>query len=150
MGWSAGDLERLGPSAQRQIMAKLGRTSAPKNSKYKNEPTHVAGIRFDSKKEAGRYIELMSLLHAGKIKDLKLQAQFTLQEAYTSESGERVRGIRYVADFAYKRATMPDCTGTVHWVPVVEDVKSRPTKTAIYEMKKKLLRERFNIVITEV
>lgn len=43
-----------------------------------------------------------------------------------------------------------DCTGTVHWLPVVEDVKSRATRTAKYEMKKKLLRERFGLAITEV
>jgi hypothetical protein len=55
-----------------------------------------------------------------------------------------------VADFAYERPTAPDKYGTVIWLPVVEDVKSRATKTAQYEMKKKLLRERFNLTITEV
>lgn len=64
--------------------------------------------------------------------------------------GERVRAIHYVADFAYERPTAPDKYGTVFWLPVVEDVKSRATKTAQYEMKKKLLRERFNLTITEV
>ena len=58
--------------------------------------------------------------------------------------------LHYVADFAYERPTAPDKYGTVFWLPVVEDVKSRATKTAQYEMKKKLLRERFNLTITEV
>ena len=82
--------------------------------------------------------------------ELRLQQQYTLQESYITETGERVRAIHYVADFAYERPTAPDKYGTVFWLPVVEDVKSRATKTAQYEMKKKLLRERFNLTITEV
>ena len=38
---------------------------------------------------------------------------------------DRVRAIHYVADFAYERPTAPDKYGTVIWLPVVEDVKSR-------------------------
>lgn len=34
--------------------------------------------------------------------------------------------------------------------PVVEDVKSRPTRTREYAMKKKMLKDRFGIDITEV
>ena len=118
--------------------------------KYHNLPTVVNGIHFDSRKEANRYIELMSLQSAGKIRKLKLQEQFTLQESYVTDTGERVRAIRYVADFTYERPTEPDCTGTVHWLPVVEDVKSRGTRTAKYKMKKKLMRERRGLSITEV
>ena len=66
---------------------------------------------FDSKKEARRYDELMAMLRAGQIRDLKLQPQFTIQEAYTTPEGQRVRAIRYQADFSYERATEPDCNG---------------------------------------
>ena len=55
-----------------------------------------------------------------------------------------------MADFSYERPTLPDCNGVVHWLPVVEDVKSKATKTQKYESKKKLMRERFGISITEV
>ena len=99
---------------------------------------------------ARRYDELILMLKAGQIRNLRLQQQYTLQESYITETGERVRAIHYVADFAYERPTAPDKYGTVFWLPVVEDVKSRATKTAQYEMKKKLLRERFNLTITEV
>lgn len=158
MGLTGADLARLGPAAQKQILDKLSASStvksdgnqAVKENKYHNQPVSVNGIRFDSRKEASRYVELMSLQKAGKIRNLRLQAQFTLQESYITLEGERVRAIRYVADFAYERPTLPDKNGTVYWLPVVEDVKSRATKTAQYEMKKKLLRERFNITITEV
>lgn len=145
MGLTGADLARLGPAAQKQVLEKLGRQAQAKEGKYHNQPTKVQGIRFDSKKEARRYTELMALQRAGKIRGLKLQPQFTLQESYITESGERVRAIRYVADFAYERAM-----GDARWVPVVEDVKSRATRTAQYEIKKKLLRERTGIEITEV
>lgn len=150
MGLSGADLARLGPAAQRQVMEKMGMLGKPRESKYHNEPDSRGRLRFDSKKEARRYDELLVLFRAGKIRNLRLQAQYTLQESYITPEGERVRAIRYVADFAYERPTLPDKNGTIYWLPVVEDVKSRATKTAQYEMKKKLLRERFNLTITEV
>lgn len=57
------------------------------------------GIRFDSKKEAGRFRELQAMLQAGLIRELRLQQDFTLQEAYTTPDGRRIRAIRYCADF---------------------------------------------------
>ena len=119
-------------------------------NKYGNKKAVRNGIIFDSQKEAARYDQLMLRLCAGEIRDLKLQPEFTLQEAFTTPLGERVRAIKYRADFAYERPTEPDCTGAVHWLPVVEDVKSKATRTAQYEMKKKLLRERLGLSITEV
>ena len=109
-----------------------------------------ARVNFDSKKEARRYDELMAMLRANQIRELKLQPQFTIQEAYTTPEGVRVRAIRYQADFSYERPTEPDCTGEVHWLRVVEDVKSRATKTRVYEIKKKLLREKLGVEIREV
>lgn len=89
------------------------------------------------------------MLRTGRIRGLKLQPQFTLQEAYTTAEGVRVRAIRYQADFSYELAVERpgDETG---WVLVVEDVKSRATKTRVYAMKKKLMQERFGIDIQEV
>lgn len=156
MGLSGSDLARLGPAAQKQVLEKLGKQAQEKDRKYHNQPVDVNGIHFDSRKEANRYMELMALQKAGKIRNLKLQAQYTLQESYITETGERVRAIRYVADFAYDRRHMEaskDKGGNYDspiWVPVVEDVKSKATRTAKYEMKKKLLRERFGLSITEV
>lgn len=119
-----------------------------RKSKYNANPTVKRGIRFDSKKEAERYDELMLMLRAGEIRKLKLQADFTLQEAFTTEDGERIQAIRYRADFTYERPTKPDCTGRIYWIPVVEDVKGRRTET--YAVKRKLMRERFGIEVVEV
>lgn len=117
-----------------------------KTGKYHNRPDEReteggAVLRFDSQKEARRYDELCLLLEAGEIRDLRLQAQFTLQEAYTTAKGVRVRAIRYVADFTYT-----DRSGKL----TVEDVKSAATRTKTYVMKKKLMQERFGIEIQEV
>jgi len=49
-----------------------------KTHKYRAKATEVNGIRFHSKKEANRYLELKSLERAGKIKELELQPFFVL------------------------------------------------------------------------
>lgn len=144
------DLNRLGPAAQRQILDKLGSQGQSKVVKYHNIPDSRGELRFDSRKEARRYDELLVMLRAGKIRDLKLQPQYTLQESYVTPEGERVRAIRHVADFSYERPTEPDCNGEIHWVKVVEDVKSEATRTEKYKIKKKLMRERLGLSITEI
>lgn len=142
MALKAEDLARLSPAAQRQIYRKVAAEQGQKAAKrkYNNQPTERRGIKFDSRKEANRFEELMLLQEAGEIAELKLQPQFTLQESYVTTDGERIRAIRYVADFSYWRQ------GEF----VVEDVKSKATATAQYKMKKKLMQERFGISVKEV
>lgn len=163
-------IEDLPPWAQAQAQRKMAEQRRPKappsspttppawaggGEKYRNVRTqrtleNGGTVDFDSKKEARRYDELVAMLQAGQIRELKLQPQFTIQEAFTTPEGRRVRAIRYQADFSYERPTAPDVTGEVHWLKVVEDVKSRATKTRVYEIKKKLLQEKFGIEIREV
>lgn len=150
MSLTAADVARMSPEAQKRIADQLIRDARKKPSKYHNEPTVCRGITFQSRKEARRYEELMLLLKAGKIRRLKLQADFTLQEGYTTAEGERIAPMRYRADFTYERPTKPDCNGAVYWIPVVEDVKSRGTVTDKYKLKRKLMQERFGIAIQEV
>lgn len=66
--------------------------------------------------------------------------QFTLQESYMTETGERIRAVRYTADFSYKFG------GKL----VVEDVKSKPTRTKEYLRNKKFMRSKFGIDIQEI
>lgn len=110
----------------KQKAAKKSRESSGKKSKYRNIKTEINGIKFDSKREAKRYQELMVLMNSGAISDLRLQEDITLQEAYTKPSGERVRAIRYRADFTYLR----------DGERVVEDTKGFRTDT--YKIKKKM------------
>lgn len=111
----------------------------PKN-KYNAIKTTIGDITFDSKAEANYYNELLLLKKAGIVKSIILQKDFTLQEAYTKENGERVRAIRYRADFEVQYAD-----GHTE----VVDVKGKQTKE--YIMKKKLLLNRYpNIDFKEV
>lgn len=140
--------------ARRGISSAAAVQSPTKAQKYHNAPTErvtVSGcvLRFDSRKEARRYDFLLLRLNAGEIRDLRLQVDFTLQEAYTDTEGKRNRAIRYKADFTYMERDDKDwrCES---WRLVVEDVKSRGTTTQKYAIKKKLLKDRFGIDITEV
>ena len=164
------DVKDLPPAYQAQALRKLmererRKQRAPLPSpadaptgggrKYHNKPTErvtPAGnvLRFDSQKEARRYDELAALERAGTIRDLRMQVDFTLQEAYTDTEGRRVRAIRYKADFTYMKQSFVDRDGEWQWALVVEDVKSRATRTKEYILKRKLMKERFNIDIQEV
>lgn len=99
---------------------------AARASKYHARKTVVDGIEFDSAREAKRFTELRALEDAGKIQGLRLQVPFELLPSFECD-GVRYRGMRYVADFVYRR------DGKV----VVEDCKG--FKTAEYRMKKKLM-----------
>lgn len=116
-------LEDLPPKMQEQVKRKLNGDK----SKYHARKTEVDGVLFDSVKESERYRTLKLLERAGEIKNLKLQPRFLLQEPFMCD-GKRERKIEYVADFQYER------NGRI----VIEDVKSSPTRTQAYKIKRKL------------
>ena len=146
------DISRFSPAARQQISEKLGRDQARKAmgkpEKYHNRkctvtiPGSVKQITFDSVKEARRFGELELMKNTGKIRDLRLQVNFTLQEGFTTAAGERIRPIVYRADFVYQE---PSPTG---WRTIVEDVKGVRTKE--YSMKRKMMLEKFGVDIREV
>lgn len=134
--------DKLIAERQKSLTAQEPQKKQPKYHNQRDERTKADGakVKFDSKREAARYDELMLMLQAGTISDLRLQHDFTLQEAYTTPDGKRVNAIRYKADFTYWKGKEF----------IVEDVKSKATKTRVYEMKKKLLLEKTGIAIREV
>lgn len=156
-------LADLPTNLQQQAVAKLygekQAVVAEKKSKYKNIKETIDGISFDSKKEARRYSYLKKAAELGLIYDLRLQHDFTLQEAYTKPNGERVRAIRYKADFTYlvnqkirssilnsKKLYLHFSTNDLDFwfnctaaCRIVEDTKTRGTKTKEYMIKKKLM-----------
>ena len=146
------DISRFSPAARQQILEKLGQDQArkamDKPAKYHNRkctvtiPGSVKQITFDSVKEARRFGELELMKNTGKIRDLRLQVNFTLQEGFTTAAGERIRPIVYRADFVYQE---PSPTG---WRTVVEDVKGVRTKE--YSMERKMMLEKFGVDIREV
>ena len=101
-----------------------------RGSKYKNQATEVAGIKFDSKREASRYRQLRLLEIAGKISDLKLQVRYKLDV-------NTFHVCDYIADFTYIDGDSL----------IVEDAKGY--KTDIYSLKKKLMLACHGIAIKE-
>ena len=85
---------------------------------------------------------------------------YIIEVKITDTEGKRVRAIRYKADFTYYQPPNRQLYGShapyyaeqsgVPWEFVVEDVKSKATRTAKYAMKKKMLKDRFGYDITEV
>lgn len=111
----------------------------PKN-KYNAVKMEINGIVFDSKKEANYYSYLLALKEQGKIDNIKMQVEYLLQPAFIRENGEKVKNIKYYADFVvtYKNGTTE-----------VIDVKGRRTKE--YSIKRKMLLDRYpNINFKEV
>ncbi len=147
MGISIHDLsDEAARKAMEIYLKEGGRIKKPdvrdggRHGKYGAVKEDRGKIKFDSKKEARRYDALVLLLKSGEITDLKIQPEFTLIEAYTKPDGERVRAMRYRADFSYKQ----------NGVLVVEDVKSPATRTRTYLDKRKLMREIHGIDVKEV
>lgn len=107
-------------------------------SKYRAKKTEIDGIKFDSKKEAKRYIALKELEKKGNIEKLTLQPRFLLQEGFR-KNGKAYRKIEYVADFMYEQ------DGKL----IIEDVKG--IKTDVYKLKQKLFEKRYqDLTIKEI
>ena len=104
---------------------------APKRSKYSNIKTEVDGIMFDSKREAGHWSQLVMRERAGSITDLQRQIRFELH----------VNGVKvctYSPDFQYwegERLIVADSKGM---------------KTAVYNLKKKMMDAEYGLEILEM
>lgn len=111
-------------------------------NKYHNEKTTVDGIKFDSKKEANRYLELKMLERAGEISDLQLQVKYELVPPCLKPSGKHTRAVEYIADFVYNE----------NGKTVVEDVKGYKRGSAynIFRIKQKLMLWVHGIYVEEV
>ena len=134
------------------VKSKPAEAQEQKTAKYRNIKVEENGHTFDSKKEYLRYCVLMDALREGVIYDLRLQQNFTLVEGYTKPDGERIRPMIYKADFTYR------VSGPLHRVPtsvsfadleywnkagenalIIEDVKSKGTRTRVYINKMKMM-----------
>lgn len=99
-----------------------------KRNKYNAQPTYVEDIRFDSKKEAERYKNLLLLQKANIVDKFLLQPRF-----------EVGGGVKYYADFIIFWSN-----GTV----TIEDVKSPITaKKSDFIIKKKIIETKYDLPI---
>jgi hypothetical protein len=126
------------PSKEEIVMA-VARLTPRKRSKFGNKKCEADGFKFDSLAERNRYFQLKAILNAGKITDLQVHPKFELIASGPTGFDDVTVG-KYVADFSYRQ------NGSL----VVEDVKSEPTKTRVYRLKKKIVEANTGIKITEV
>ena len=122
--------------AKGTIVAVVGLDDTPtekkkKRPKFNNSKVEWDGMVFDSEKEYKRYRELLLLLKAGEIGQLRRQVVYKLSVC------------DYIADHVYIDAK----TGA----EVVEDVKSEVTrKLPVYRLKNKMMFKELGIRIKEV
>ena len=111
--------------------------------KYHNKKIEVDGMKFDSKKEYQRFLELSLLQRAGYISDLERQVKFILIPSQKINGKVVEREVTYKADFVYK-----DDSGQT----VVEDVKGYKKGNAYYvfSIKRKLMLQLYGIQIKEI
>ena len=124
----------------------LAASGVPRRNKFGAVPTTVDAIRFASKKESRRYLDLKLMEKAGLIRHLECHPKFPIhalpQSCWGNGAAAPVRVATYIADFSYYDVES-------HSV-VVEDVKSKATRTAVYRLKKKLIEVEHDITVTEV
>ena len=104
-------------------------------NKYNAKRQLYKGVRFDSKKELNRYLILEQMQMKNYIAELEIHPVYPLL----------VNGIkigRYTADFKYKNKDGEE---------IIEDVKSKITRTRDYILRKKILATYTPpIIITEI
>jgi hypothetical protein len=113
------ELTDLTPAERRSLRLPGGNTN-----KYNARKTRIGEYVFDSAAEARYYQQLLLRQAAGEISGLRVHVGFQL----AGENGDTV-GI-YVCDFCYMEA------GKMR----ILDVKSKPTKTPLYRLKRNLMR----------
>lgn len=97
-------------------------------NKYKNKKTIIDGFKFDSEMESHYYLYLKHLKEMGEVVNFELQPTFLLQEGFTTKEGDRIRPIKYIADF---RVVYSDGHEEII------DVKGQMTES--FKLKKKML-----------
>lgn len=123
------------------VATKVEKKSDKKANKYGAQRVTIQGIPFDSKAEAKRYLQLKAMEQAGEISNLEIQVEFPLVPAQNVD-GRKEQGVKYVADFRYIRVR--------DGRSIVEDVKSAPTKTKEFIIKRKLVLWLHKIAVQEV
>jgi len=132
-------LEALPPALRARIEADQVRTapaqaedpaSEPVKRKYRNQPTVVDGIRFDSKRESRYYAQLKARQVAGEV-------WYFLRQVPIHLPG----GTRYVADFL---VFFTDAARAPEYV----DVKGRETQ--VFRLKKREVEHHYPIRIQVV
>lgn len=89
-------LADLPPGIRQQVAGKVAARAAAavagrRESKYHNEPVTVKGIRFDSKKEARRYLQLIDALRESLISLFQICMDAAEEQGKTAAGNHRRR-----------------------------------------------------------
>lgn len=134
--WTLADVARV------QARHALAPEPAPR-AKYGNKKQTVNGLTFDSKKEAEFYLMLKMRERLKEIDGLELQPVFAL---YVEPPGRgRIHIGDFTPDFRYWER-LPSGEDALR----VVDVKSEPTKTEAYRLRKKMAEALYGIEVLEV
>jgi len=114
--------------------------------KYNAKKFEADGIKWDSRREYKRWLDLVAMQKRGEICLLERQVPFVLHDAYVNGNGKKIREIKYIADFTYFKIENSDVAEFM----TVEDSKGF-RKLPAYLMKIKLFEKRYYpLTITEV
>ena len=105
-----------------------------KQSKYKNEPIIVNGIKFPSKLEANFYKYLTDLLERSIIDTLELQVKFVLMRGRIIADNSKKQGFRKIRDITYR------CDFLIN-KEIVMDAKGM--RTPVFNMKEKMFTNKY-------
>lgn len=113
-----------------QFLAHKDAEKQPAKNKYSAKKVRVAGIDFDSKREADRYLILADRQRHGLIEDLQLQVKIYLMGESGPLLGENNHKLFYKADFQYIDVATAS--------RITEDAKGMVLP--VYSLKKAILR----------
>lgn len=119
-----------------------GEISSPRRPKYGNHAQEAGAEKYRSKRELTRHRELLMLVQAGKIENLRREVPYIVVPSQRRPDGKAEREVKYVADFVY------DHFANGFRETRVEDVKGVRTKD--YIIKRKLMLKVHRIEIVEV
>lgn len=120
-------LERNGLTAEAKVK---------RPAKYRNRKAIVDGITFDSGREAAHYLDLKMRESIGEIRELRCHPVYELHGV----GGKRIG--KFTPDFDYIVVATAQL--------VVTDVKSKPTRTEAYMLRKRLFEAEYGIPLNEV
>ena len=117
-------------------------TWARRVNKFNARKVEIDGIKFDSQKEARRYQELLLLQKAGEVMRFDVHPRYTLWANAPEYQRLSVLIGHYSPDFYVLYSS-----GEV----VIEDVKSEPSKTTAYRLRKKIFEANYwPLTVTEI
>lgn len=114
--------------------------NTPKPNKFFAKKVEVNGEKYDSKFEHRYHLQLQA---DPRVRSIKRQVTYTLQDGFRNRQGKWIRPITYIADYVVEYHGDPQT--------YVIDTKSPYTKTPDYRIKAKLFQHRYpDLIFLEV